>query len=345
MEYRNLGASGLKVSAVGLGCDGFGWTTDTEQSRAVVDRALEEEITLFDTGDTYGNRTFGNLGWSEEMLGKALGPRRKDVIVATKFGGLMADSPYMVGTARRYMLMAVESSLRRIGTDYLDLYQIHIPDARTPREETLEAFDDLIRAGKVRCIGAGNYSSWEIVDALWISRMRGLASYVSVQSAYSLLDRHIERELIPACRQFGIGLLPYFPLANGLLTGKYRRGAPLPEGSRLALTNPLAARYLTEASFDILERLEEFARKRGRTLLELALSWVAQQSPVCSVLAGATKPDQVSANVKASGWKLTPEDLFEVNQLTSQNLQDTPFAKGESPVASRRAWFLRSLGS
>ena len=210
MEYRNLGNSGLKVSAVGLGCNNFGMRCDAEQTRAVVLKALDEGITLFDTADIYGNR-----GGSEELLGKALGNRRREIIVATKFGMAMGDGPYMKGGSQRYIMAAAEASLKRLGTDYIDLYQIHQPDPETPQHETLEALNDLVRAGKVRYIGHSNFSGWQTADAHWISRTRGLASYISAQNLYNLLDRRIERELVPACREFGVGILPYFPLASG----------------------------------------------------------------------------------------------------------------------------------
>src|SRR5579863_6134457 len=230
MEYRRLGNSGLQVSLAGLGCNNFGMRIDAEQSRAVVHRALDEGITLFDTADIYGNR-----GQSEEMLGKALGDRRKEIVLATKFGMAMGDGPYMHGGSRRYIAAAVEASLKRLGTDYIDLYQIHQPDTETPQQETLEALTDLVRAGKVRYIGSSNFSGWQTAEAACISRNQGLASYVSAQNHYNLLERRVERELVPACKHFGVGILPYFPLASGLLTGKYQRGAQPPEGTRLAL--------------------------------------------------------------------------------------------------------------
>ena len=311
MEYRNLGNSGLKVSAVGLGCNNFGMKNDAEQTRAIVHRALDEGITLFDTADIYGNR-----GGSEELLGKALGERRREVIVATKFGMAMGDGPYSRGGSRRYIASAADASLKRLGTDYIDLYQIHQPDRDTPQQETLEALNDLVRSGKVRYIGCSNFAAWETVDALWISRANGLAAYVSAQNQYNLLDRRVERELVPACRQFGVGILPYFPLASGFLTGKYKRGAEAPKGARLSLVKRLADQTLTDENFATLERLEKFARNCERTLLELAVGWLASQPQVSSVISGATSPEQVVENVKAGNWKLTPEELVEVDKLT-----------------------------
>ncbi len=311
MEYRNLGSSGLKVSLVGLGCNNFGMKCDAEQTTAVVHRALDEGITLFDTADIYGNR-----GGSEELLGKALGNRRRDVVVASKFGMAMGEGPYLRGASRRYILSAAETSLRRLGTDYIDLYQIHAPDPDTPQQETLEALTDLVRAGKVRYIGCSNFAAWQVADAAWISRTRGLSPYVSAQNQYNLLDRRIERELFPACREFGLGILPYFPLASGFLTGKYKRGAEAPPGSRLALMQRMADQVMTEANFATLERLEEFASARSHTILELAVGWLASQPLISSVISGATTPEQVSANVKAAAWKLSADEMRQVDELT-----------------------------
>ena len=220
-----MGRSGLKVSAVGLGCNNFGMKCDAEATNAIVNRALDEGVTLFDTADIYGNR-----GGSEELLGKALGKRRREVVVASKFGMSMGEGPYLHGASRRYVMAAAEDSLRRLNTDYIDLYQLHTPDLETPQEETLEALGDLVHAGKVRYLGCSNFAAWQLAEAVGISRARGLPAYVSAQNEYSLLERHIERELIPACRHFGVGILPYFPLASGFLTGKYRRGGRAPQG-------------------------------------------------------------------------------------------------------------------
>ena len=313
MEYRNLGDSGLKISLAGLGCNNFGMKIDVEQTRAVVHRALDEGVTFFDTADIYGRR-----GGSEEMLGKALGPRRREVIVASKFGMPMGDGPYLRGGSRRYVTAAAEASLKRLGTDYIDVYQIHQPDPETPQEETLAALDDLVRAGKVRYLGNSNFSGWEVADAAWISRTRGIAPYVSAQNQYNLLDRRIERDLLPACRKFGLGMLPYFPLASGFLTGKYRRGTEAPAGTRLALMQPMAKQVMTEQNFATLEKLEEFSRQRGHTIVELAMSWLACQPVVSSVISGATQPEQVTENVKACQWKLNAEELKEVDTITQR---------------------------
>jgi len=299
MEYRNLGRSGLKVSAVGLGCNNFGMRCYAEQTRAVVNKALDEGITLFDTADIYGNR-----GGSEELLGKALAERRREIIVATKFGMAMGDGPYLRGGSYRYVIAAAEASLKRLGTDYIDLYQIHQPDPETPQHETLEALNDLVRAGKVRYIGHSNFAAWQAVDAHWISRSCGLASYVSA------------RELIPACREFGVGILPYFPLASGFLTGKYKRGAEPPKGTRLAMMQRMAKQALTDENFATLEALEKFAGGREHTILELAVGWLASQPQVSSVISGATSAEQVTQNIKAGNWKLSAEELAEVDKLT-----------------------------
>jgi len=228
----------------------------------------------------------------------------------------MGAGPYERGASRRYIMAAAEASLKRLDTDYVDVYQLHQPDPDTPQAETLAALDDLVRAGKVRYLGNSNFSGWQVADADWISRTRNLARYVSAQNQYNLLDRRIERDLLPACKKFGLGMLPYFPLASGFLTGKYRRGAEAPSGTRLALMQPMAKQVMTEPNFATLERLEEFARGRGHTLVELAMSWLACQPVVSSVISGATRPEQVTENVKACGWKLTHGELKEVDALT-----------------------------
>ena len=303
MEYRTLGRSGLLVSAVGLGCNNFGGRCDAEQTRDVVHRALDEGVTFFDTADIYGGR-----GGSETHLGKALAGRRAEVVVATKFGAPMGDGPDEKGASRRWIHRALEASLERLGTDYLDLYQLHFPDGVTPQEETLSALDEIVRAGKVRYIGCSNFAAWQLADAQWIARDRDLSPYVSAQNLYNLLDRRIERELVPAANHFGVGILPYFPLASGFLTGKYRAGEAAPEGTRLAAGGRMAERALSQDNFGRLARLEAFSAKCGRTLLELAIGWLASQPHVSSVIAGATKPDQVTANAKAAEWRLTEEE-------------------------------------
>lgn len=309
MEQRHLGRSGLKVSQVGLGCNNFG-VLDVEASRKVVHRALDLGITLFDTADVYGNR-----GGSETQLGEILGPRRKDIVLATKFGMPMDDVGSM-GASRRYIMSAVEASLKRLKTDWIDLYQVHRPDASTPVEETLSALDDLVRAGKVRYIGCSNFASWQVVDAQWAAHDRRLTPFVSAQDELSLLVRDIERELIPALEAKGLGLLPYFPLASGLLTGKYKHGAEVPAGTRMALMKRLSDRFMTDKNWTIVEKLDAFCARRGHTMLELAFGWLLAKPVVSSVIAGATKPEQIEANVKATGWKLSADDLAEIDRLT-----------------------------
>lgn len=311
MEFRHLGRSGLQVSVVGVGCNNFGRRIDAEQARAVVDRALELGVNFFDTANVYG------AGQSEEYLGSALQGRRQGVVIATKFGMRMGDGPMESGGSRRHLLASVEGSLRRLGTDYIDLLQFHTPDPRTPIDETLRALDDLVRAGKVRYIGHSNFAAWQAAEAHFVARAGNLTPFVSAQNEYNLLDRRIERELVPACRAYGVSILPYFPLASGFLTGKYRPGESAPPGTRLAGAGPLADRILNEKNFSTLQRLESIAAARDRSVLELAIGWLASQAHVASVIAGATRPEQVEQNVAAAGWTLTPEELAEVDLATA----------------------------
>ena len=311
MEIRNLGRSGLRVSVVGVGCNNFGPRLDLEAARKVVHRALDLGITLFDTADTYGK------GGSETILGETLGPRRNDIVLATKFGWTMDEARGLFGASRRYIMNAAEASLRRLKTDHIDLYQLHRPDPRTPIEETLRALDDLIRQGKVRYVGCSNLAGWQVSDAQWSARHLGINAFISCQDEYSLLARDIEGERLDAMRAFGLGLLPYFPLAGGLLTGKYKRGAEPPPNTRLAVSPGLRARFLSDESLDVVEKFEAFATAQGHTMLELAFSWLAAQAPVASVIAGASTPEQVEQNAKAVGWKLTPEELAEIDRLTA----------------------------
>ncbi len=312
MEFRNLGRSGLRVSTIGLGCNNFGGRIDLEATRLVVHKAMDCGITLFDTADMYGER-----GGSETCLGEVLGPRRKDIVLATKFGMEMDDIGVKKGGSRRYIMSAVEDSLRRLKTDWIDLYQFHRPDPLTPIDETLRAFDDLVRQGKVRYIGCSNMLAWQVAGAQWTSRMQNLESFASCQDEYSLLVRDAERELIPMMRSYGLGLLPYFPLACGLLTGKYKRNAAMPADARLTKTQRLADRYLTEANWAKTEKLADFCAARGKTLVELAFSWLLSEPVVSSVIAGATKPEQVEANVAAASWVLTAEEKAEIDRITA----------------------------
>lgn len=311
MEYRTLGRSGLHVSVVGLGCNNFGMKIDKDATAAVVNKAIDAGITLFDTANIYGG-----AGRSEEFLGAALGSRRQDVLVATKFSSPMGQGPLYRGASRRHIFQQAEASLRRLGTDYIDLYQVHFPDPTTPIEETMRALDDLVRAGKVRYLGCSNFAAWQAVEAQLTARALNLNSLVSAQNEYSLLDRRIERELVPACNAYGMGILPYFPLASGFLTGKYHKGEPPPQGTRLQMWGPRGEQVLSERNFEVLEKLEAVATARGHTMLELAIGWLASQPHVSSVIAGATTPDQVEQNVAASSWVLDAEELAGVDTAT-----------------------------
>lgn len=308
MEYRTLGNSGLQVSLVGIGCNNFGGRIDLEATRAVIDKAIDVGINFFDTADVYGGQ-----GKSEELMGQVLEGRRDQVVIATKFAMKMGDGPMMSGGSRRYIFQAVEASLRRLRTDYIDLYQMHSPDPKTPIEETMEALDDLVTAGKVRYIGHSNFSGWQTTEAHYISRARRTAPFISAQNEYSLINRKVEAELVPASKKFDVSILPYFPLASGLLTGKYKRGEERPSG-RLQ-SGPMADRMLTDANFERVEKLTDYAESRGHTILELAMSWLASKPEIGSVIAGATKPEQVEANANSVGWKLTAEEMAEVNAI------------------------------
>jgi aryl-alcohol dehydrogenase-like predicted oxidoreductase len=316
-SLRRVGDSGLAVSVVGLGTNNFGMKLDLEQSRAVVHAALDHGITLFDTADSYGE--------SEQRLGEILQGNRDDVLIATKFGSdvrrLGQDNGLDWGArgSRRYVHRAVENSLRRLRTDWIDLYQLHRPDPATPIEETLSALDDLVHQGKVRYLGHSNFRGWQVADAEWVARTRNLERFVSAQNEYSLLQRGIEADLVPALEHYGLGLLPYFPLASGLLTGKYRRGEAPPHGSRIQAWQRES--LLTDQTFDVLEGLETFAAQRGITLLEVAIGGLAAQPAVSSVIAGATSAEQVAANVKAGQWRPIAEDLEEIDRITSSRQQ------------------------
>jgi aryl-alcohol dehydrogenase-like predicted oxidoreductase len=316
MPFSPLGNSGLAVSAVGIGCNNFGLRIDEETTGQVVGAALDAGINLFDTSDTYGNPK----GTSEELLGRALRGRREEAVVATKFGGDMAGAlgpDWGRRNSRRYIRLAVEASLRRLGTDWIDLYQLHRRDAGTPAGEILATLDDLVHQGKVRYVGCCNLSGWEIAEAVHTAREHDLTPYVSAQNHYSLLGRQAEEEVIPAAEHYGLGFLPYFPLENGLLTGKYRRGEEPPAGSRLS--DPGFRRYqkVEDAPWDVIEALASFAGQRGHSLLDLAFAGLLARPAVSSVIAGATSADQVKANAAAASWALTAEDLAEIDRITS----------------------------
>ena len=314
LDHRPLGQSGLMVSAVGIGCNAFGARIDAEQTTAVVDAAIDAGVTLFDTADVYG----GEPGLSETLLGRALGGRRDDVVIATKFGGDMrgANGPdWGARGSRRYVRRAVETSLQRLGTDWIDLYQLHTPDPITPIAETLSALAELVTEGKVRYIGSSNFAGWQVVDADWTAHAAGQPAFVSAQNKYSLYDRSADAELIPACEQVGVDLLPYFPLEYGLLTGKYRRGQAAPAGSRLAI--PAQAQRLEGADFDRIEALTAYADERGISLLDVAIGGLVAQPFVGSVIAGVTTPDQVKANVEAGRWRPDQDDLDALDEVTA----------------------------
>ena len=313
MEYRKLGSSGLQVSVVGLGTNNFGGRIDEAQSVAVVRQALDEGINFIDTANIYGR------GVSEERIGVALKGLRENVLIATKVSGAMGDGPNSKGNSRHHIMEQVDASLSRLKTDYIDLYQMHFPDSSTPIEETLRALDDLVHQGKIRYIGCSNFSAWQTCEAVWTSRSLNLIPFVSVQPEYSMLSRGVEKELIPFCKEYNLGVLPYFPLASGFLTGKYRRGEPVPDGTRLASNARAQERTLTDANFAMLERLENFAEEQGHPMVELAIAWLLSNSSVSSVIAGATKTDQVIANAKAAGWQLTESDMEEVANILKGN--------------------------
>jgi aryl-alcohol dehydrogenase-like predicted oxidoreductase len=311
MQKRKLGATGPEVSLVGLGTNNFGGRIDLAASRLVIDKALDLGIKLIDTADVYGNK-----GGSEEVLGTVLGARRKSIVLATKFGLPMDDAGKLRGASPRYIMQAVEASLRRLKTDWIDLYQLHLPDGVTPFVETLRALDDLVKAGKVRFIGCSNFVTSQLEDAQRASARNHIASFICCQEEYSLLERGLEKKLAPDIRKYGLGLLPYFPLASGLLSGKYKHGAPLPAGSRLANDPPRGGHVLNERNWRIVEALSAFAAARGHTLLELAMSWLASRPLVSSIIAGATKAEQVEQNVAAVGWPLSATDLAEIDRIT-----------------------------
>ncbi|MFC4455832.1 aldo/keto reductase [Deinococcus sonorensis] len=309
METRRLGHSGLQVSVVGLGCNNFGGRLDQEATTRVVRAALDQGVTLFDTADVYGGQ-----GRSEELLGRALGAERTQVVLATKFGHDMGEDGK--GASRAYIQKAVHASLRRLGTDYIDLYQLHTPDPHTPIEETLEALNELVQQGLVRAVGCSNLKAEAVQEADRLAVAQQLTRFTSCQDEYSLLVRDVEAELVPTMQTLDLGLLPYFPLASGLLTGKYRPDQPLPEGTRFAGSKGAQDRYMNERNWAVVEQLRQFAEGRGHTLLELAFSWLAAQPTVSSVIAGATRPEQVQQNVQAVAWTLSPEELAEVDRLT-----------------------------
>jgi aryl-alcohol dehydrogenase-like predicted oxidoreductase len=312
---RNLGKSSLKIAPVGIGTNNFGGTLDAAGTKRVVDAALDFGATFFDTADVYGS------GQSEEFLGKALGARRKDAVIATKFGNPSRNSKFPEGGASRAAIMyAVEGSLTRLGTDYIDLYQIHRPDPKTPIEETLRAMDDLVKQGKVRFIGHSNFDGAMTTEAAKLSTATKISAFISAQNHYSLLTRDIEKDLVPACEAHGLGILPYFPLESGMLTGKYKRGEKPAEGTRMAnwgARGPgVTERFMNDDKFSKVEKLQALADKSGTTLLNIAFGWLLNKAYIGSVIAGATKPEQVESNVKAAAWRPSPEVDAEIDKIT-----------------------------
>jgi aryl-alcohol dehydrogenase-like predicted oxidoreductase len=309
MRYQPLGNSGLHVSVVGLGCNNFGTRLDLAGTKSVIDAAIDVGVTLLDTADIYGK------GASEELIGQALEGRRDQVVIATKWGNQNSDMGYGPSAGalggRAYIRRAVEASLTRLRTDHIDLYQLHTPDPSTPIEETLAALTELVAEGKVLYVGSSNFAGWQIADAEHVARQNGFVRFISAQNHYSLLERETETEIVPASQAFGIGQLPFFPLANGLLTGKVRRDTGAPADSRLAGRDA----YLTEDKFDRVEALEKWGAEHGHTLLEIAIAGLLAQPTVASVIAGATKPEQVRANAAAAEWIPTSEELAEINRL------------------------------
>ncbi len=312
MEYRNLGSSGLKISVLGLGGNNFGWWIDEPGSEMVINRGLELGINFIDTADMYGE------GRSEEYIGRALKGKRTEVLIASKFGNPSGEGINDRGGSRGYILRAVEATLKRLRTDYIDLYQMHKPDPTTPIEETLRTLDDLVRTGKVRYIGCSNFAAWQLSEALWTSRVNSLNAFVTVQSEYHMFDRKIEQELVPCCKAHDVGVIPWGPLAGGFLTGKYRRNEEPPTSPpggrpRKAFIHLYNA-FMTDANWDRLGKLEGFAKDRGHTVGELAIAWLLSHPWLSTVIAGATKPEQLDANVAGAAWKLTADEIAQVEQ-------------------------------
>ena len=306
MEFRQLGKSGLTVSVVGLGCNNFGVRCDFEQTEDVINAAIENGITFFDTADIYGGH-----GGSESFMGMILKGRREQIVLGSKFGMDMGTSDVARGS-RRYVRKAIEASLRRLHTDYLDLYQFHEPDPHTPIEETLSALDELVKEGKVRYIGSSNFAGWQVAEAELVSQAKNTERFISAQNHYSLIEHSVEKEVVPACMNFGIGVLPYYPLASGLLTGKFRKGEEPPQGTRLSGRRE----ELESADWDVIDRLADLAKSLGGSLLDLSISALAAKPAVSSVIAGATRPEQVAANVKAIELKLSDDDMAKVREIT-----------------------------
>ena len=306
MKYRKLGGSGLEVSEIGLGTNNFGQRLDFESSDRVISQCIDSGINLIDTSNSYGATL------SEEYIGRSLVGRRDGVVLATKVSSRMAEGPNQAGNSRIHIMDQIDASLARLQTDYIDLYQIHWWDYNTPIEETLRALDDLVRDGKIRYFGCSNFSSWQVCESVWTSRSVGINSFVSVQPHYSMMERSIESELLPFCQKYDVGVLPYYPLANGFLTGKYRRGENIPEGTRLGVND---RGMFTEENFDLIEKLDSFSSKREKTVLDLAFAWLLARDEISSVIAGATSAEQVVSNAATAEFVLTKEEYNEVSSI------------------------------
>lgn len=300
MKYRQLGKTGLQVSSIGLGTNNFGNRVDQKGASLIIDHALDVGINMIDTSNSYGG------GYSEKYIGEALKGKREKAIIATKVSSRIAEGPNNAGNSRKHIMAAIEVSLKRLQTDYIDLYQIHWIDENTPIEETLGALDDLVHQGKIRYIGCSNFAAWQVCEAIWIAKTKDLESFASIQPRYSIMDRAIEEEMIPLCSQYGVGILPYYPLANGFLTGKYKRSQEAPKGTRLSEDD---RGMFTDNNFDLLEKLEQFCIERKHSVLELAFSWLLAKPEISSVIAGATKVEQVIQNSRAVEWQLSSQDL------------------------------------
>ncbi len=319
MQYRNLGTTDLKVSVVGLGCNNFGGRTDLETTRRVIHHAIDAGINHFDTADVYGGQ-----GKSEDFMGQVLGPRRKEIVLATKFGLPFDEAGTMRGASRKYIMTAVEGSLKRLRTDYIDLYYQHRPDPSVPIEESLRALDDLVKQGKVRYIGNSNFNGKQIAEADDTSKKLGIARFVCAQDEMSLIKRGTEAERVPDMVKHKLSLVPYFPLASGLLTGKYRRGTPLPEGTRLNAKNRLSELFMTDENLELTYQIGDFCQRRGLNMLDVAFGWLVARPYVASVIAGAVKTDQIDQNIKASDAKLSAADVAELDKITSKALASQP---------------------
>jgi aryl-alcohol dehydrogenase-like predicted oxidoreductase len=323
MEYRPLGRTGVKVSSLCLGCMMFGWRTQPEDAYAIIDRALDAGINFFDTANVYAR------GRSEEATGEALkrSGKRNKVVLATKVHGKMGDDPNDEGNSRRHIIEQCEASLRRLQTDYIDLYQIHRPQSDIPVDETLRALDDLVRSGKVRYIGTSTYASWQVVESFWMADKLGLNRFVTEQPPYNLLDRTIERELLPMAQTYGMAILPWSPLGGGVLTGKYQRGQPMPEQSRLSLIggNPVWSKRYNDHMYDVVEGLEPLVREKGGTMSQLALAWCMQQPGVTSPIIGPRTMEQLEDNLGAVEMTITDEDREAIDKVIPPGQAVAPF--------------------